>query len=147
MIEFLSYLTNKAKSLQAKLPKAFKNAYTTPYALGTMEDMNREQMNVGSTRDQDNIAPKYSKDYAAYKKRLGRSVKGAPFVPNLRLTGQFQQALYAKAVSSGVQFDSRDKKTNKLDKRYKRIFGLAVHNIAVLQNDARIQKDIINGII
>jgi hypothetical protein len=55
--------------------------------------------------------------------------------------------LYAKAVSSGVQFDSRDKKTNKLDKRYKRIFGLATHNIVVLQNDARIQKDIINGII
>ena len=146
-LDFFKHIEKQLDAAKRATVKAYEDAYTSSYAYKRMAALNVDQMNRGVTRDLNDIRPSYRERYAAYKQSIGKSVKGAPMTPNLRLTGSFHKKLYAKQQGEGVRFDSRDKKTRKLNTKYNRIFALHSSSILILQHDPKIQKQVLNGII
>ena len=91
-------------------------------------DFNRWQMLRGIAPDGNNIRPRYkSFEYADVKaERGGPDGTGslAPFrVPDLYLTGAFQDKMYIKVWSRDYEINSKDKKAGKLETDYNP-FGL-----------------------
>ena len=89
---------------------------------GKIVDFNRWQMLRGIAPDGQNIRPRYASDvYADVKKQYGSL---APFrVPDLKLTGDFQDGMYIKVWDKDYQILSEDDKYPQLEAKYNP-FGL-----------------------
>lgn len=87
-----------------------------------IEDVQTSQMQKGKNSDGGNIGKLRSPAYSQRKKNRGGD---APFgVVDLKNTGKFQRAVFAKVGSGGVLIDSKDSKRNELVKKYgENIFG------------------------
>lgn len=90
-------------------------------------DMNRQQMVKGSRADGEVIEPEYrSFSYAMMKKDRGGQ---APlFIPDLKLTGDFHEAMAMAVDEDGYEIGSSDEKTGMLMEKYRDIFGLTEEN-------------------
>ena len=85
------------------------------------------------------ITPKYSKAYARLK---GKST------PDLKLTGAFQEAIFAKSTSKTFVLSSKDKKKPFLVNRYSdNIFGLNSNGVADVEKDQPFRSALIDNII
>ena len=106
---------------------------------GGFEDAQREQMLRSERSDGGAITPKYSKAYARLK---GKST------PDLKLTGAFQEAIFAKSTSKTFVLSSKDKKKPFLVNRYSdNIFGLNSNGVADVEKDAPFRSALIDNII
>lgn len=93
-----------------------------------LEELNREQLEQGFNSLGEKITPEYrSLTYALDKNR--RNPKPSFQTPDLKDTGSFHNAIFAKVGRKQIIFGSTDKKTPDLTKKYgKNIFGLTEKN-------------------
>jgi hypothetical protein len=112
---------NIVRNLKKEANKAIKNN------LSTMRDYNVEQMEHGCNAEGGMIGDYRSEPYARLKKAIG-SV--APFGNvDLKLTGDFHSATFAKRSGQNLLFGSKDRKTKELTAKYGgNIFGLTDEN-------------------
>ena len=95
---------------------------------------NREQMIYGDDADGGEIGRYNWEEYGEMKKQMNPFANGKV---DLRLTGDFHNAMSAKVSGNALLIDSSDSKRNKLVEKYgKKIFGLTEKN----QN--RYKKDV-----
>ena len=88
-----------------------------------LEDVQRDQMQVGENAEGKIIGKLRSADYAKRKKAKGGIAKLG--VVDLKNTGDFYDAIFAKVESKFIEISSSDFKTNLLEKKYGDIiFGL-----------------------
>lgn len=107
------------------------------YATADMADMNVEQMLSGIAANGRPITPEYRSDaYAQFKRATGGK---APFgTPDLHLTGDFHEGLFARYDGNSIVFGSTDSKAGDLADKYGNdIFGLTDEN----------KEDIKDGVI
>jgi hypothetical protein len=91
-----------------------------------LEDVQRDQMQVGENSQGNIIGKLRDADYAKRKKAKGGIAKLG--VVDLKNTGDFYDAIFAKVESKFIEISSSDFKTNFLEKRYGEIiFGLNDH--------------------
>lgn len=98
----------------------------------TIVALNSAQLLSGYDSDGKTLEPEYrSKKYAEYKKGIG--AKPPKGIPDLYLTGDFQNGMFAKLVESDtIVVDSTDYKASRLEKKYGAIFGLDDESIGIL---------------
>ena len=88
-----------------------------------LEDVQRDQMQVGENAEGNIIGKLRSADYAKRKKAKGGIAKLG--LVDLKNTGDFYDAIFAKVESKFIEISSSDYKTNLLEKKYGDIiFGL-----------------------
>ena len=86
-------------------------------------DLNVKQLEEGKRIDGGSIIPEYQSDvYAKAKKAIG--AKPPLYTPDLKLTGAFHSGIYADRKQNYIYTWSTDGKTDKLNRDYKKIFGL-----------------------
>lgn len=86
-------------------------------------DLNVKQLEEGKRIDGNSIVPEYQSDlYAKAKKSIG--AKPPIYTPDLKLTGSFHSGIYAEKKADYIYTWSTDEKTDKLNSKYKKIFGL-----------------------
>ena len=92
--------------------------------LAELIDANTEQLRKGELNDSEFLERYKSPIYYEFKKTLA-TYKAPDGVPDLFLTGAFQEKFYAEIRDEGIYFDSTDSKTNELEWMYsKDIFGI-----------------------
>ena len=102
-------------------------------------DLNLSQLEEGIDAEGQAIEPEYEyEEYAKLKKSMGSR---APFgTPDLKLEGDFHSGFYGEPYNtvnegmSGLFVDSRDEKSEKLQRKYGLIFGIAPKNMPELQD-------------
>jgi hypothetical protein len=101
----------------------------------TIADLNVKQLEQGKRIDGENIIPKYeSPIYDKAKKDIGSI--SPPMVPDLKLEGNFHKGIYAGKKSKDYIYTwSSDEKADKLNAKYKKIFGLTKDSILQLKPD------------
>ena len=101
----------------------------------TMADLNVKQLEQGLRSDGKKITPKYqSKAYAKAKKAQGAIPSEG--TPDLKLTGAFHSGIYAeKKGKEYIYLWSTDEKTDKLNAKYAKTFGLTTDSIGILKPD------------
>lgn len=100
----------------------------------TIADLNVKQLEEGKRSDGANIVPEYQSDiYAKSKKSIG--AKPALGTPDLKLTGDFHSGIYADRKTDYIFTYSKDSKADKLNSKYRQIFGLTAESIAELKPD------------
>ena len=115
-------------------------------------DINVSQLEEGIGSDGTQVGEYASDEYAAIKQALGS--KAPPGVVDTKLSGDFHDGFHVEPFqgstpgNSGVLIDSRDEKTDKLERKYSDLFGIAPQNIPDLAEDIveNIQKRIRNEI-
>jgi hypothetical protein len=92
--------------------------------LPEMIDANTRQLRRGELNDGDALEPYRSAIYLDFKQSLA-SYKATPPIPDLYVTGEFQDSFFAEVDDSGIIFDSADDKTAQLESKYSvDIFGI-----------------------
>jgi hypothetical protein len=92
-------------------------------------DINRSQMRAGKNAEGQTIGVYSSKAYDRYKKAIGS--KSPAMVPDLLLTGAFQEAMILETEDTSYFITSNDEKTGELVGKYNdngNIFGIAKEN-------------------
>jgi hypothetical protein len=79
-----------------------------------IEDLNAAQLEQGLRADDTQITPKYSPNYAAFKRHLGRPAE----VVDLKLTGAYHKGITAKVSKYVVDITNTDSKNRKLQSKY-----------------------------
>jgi hypothetical protein len=121
MVEILSKVVTQIDVVQKNLPSIFADALLNNE--DQIIDLNVDQLRRGLTSEGEPIEPEYATDeYAQLKKALGS--KAPSGTPDLILEGDFTEAFYIEKRGDGILFDSRDEKTDKLDRKYDDTFGL-----------------------
>ena len=114
LFKCLKYIKN---NLDDFILTAIKNTSTD------LEDVQRDQMQVGENAEGNIIGKLRSADYAKRTKAKGGIAKLG--VVDLKNTGDFYDAIFAKVESKFIEISSSDSKTNLLEKKYGDIiFGL-----------------------
>lgn len=120
-------------------------------------DLNISQLDEGIGSDGLPLEPEYASDeYAHLKKAMGSK---APLgIPNLEVTGDFKSGFFADSFISGNEgfsgmlIDSNDEKSESLEIKYQRVFGIAPDNsdelleLIILPTQNRIKNEITKGI-
>ena len=100
----------------------------------TIADLNVKQLEDGKRVDGASIVPEYqSQDYAKAKKAIGATP--ALGTPDLKVTGDFHKGIYADLRGNYIYTYSTDSKADKLNSKYRQIFGLTKESIATLKPD------------
>lgn len=101
----------------------------------TIADLNVKQLEDGKRVDGKSIVPEYQSDiYAKSKKSIG--AKPTIGTPDLKLTGSFHSGIYAsKKGNEYIYTYSTDSKADKLNSKYRMIFGLTTESIKELKPD------------
>lgn len=100
----------------------------------TIADLNVKQLEEGKRVDGANIIPEYQSDvYAKAKKSIG--AKPSLGTPDLKLTGDFHRGIYADRKADYIFTYSKDSKADKLNSKYRQIFGLTAESIGELKLD------------
>lgn len=111
----------------------------------SIADLNVKQLEEGKRTDGNSIIPEYqSQNYAKAKKAIG--AKPASGTPDLKLTGDFHKGIYADLKGNYIYTYSSDSKADKLNSKYRQIFGLTFESIATLKPDLTeiLQKKLLN---
>lgn len=86
-------------------------------------DLNVKQLEEGKRIDGNSIIPEYQSDlYAKAKKAIG--AKPPIGTPDLKLTGSFHAGIYADKKGNYIYTYSSDEKSDRLNAKYRKIFGL-----------------------
>ena len=86
-------------------------------------DLNVQQLEEGKRIDGNSIIPEYQIDvYAKAKKSIG--AKPPLYTPDLKFKGYFHAGIYADQKSNYIYTYSSDEKADKLNSKYRKIFGL-----------------------
>jgi len=105
-----------------------------PEVQDAVADMNRVQLSEGKTKTGKDINPEYvSDEYATAK--VGLNSKPGFGIPDLFLSGDFYEGLTAELKGSGIEIFSTDPKNDKLESKYKDIFGLTNQNLEKLKKE------------
>lgn len=109
-------------------------------------DLNVDQIEHGINSDGEILGEYASDEYASLKKSMGS--KAPSGIVDLKLTGEFLEGIYMGRKGNTGIIDSRDEKTDKLERKYDNIFGIAPGNIDELgeQVNDNILNKIIDGI-
>jgi len=88
-----------------------------------LADLNVTNMEQGLMSNGKNISPEYqSSEYAEYKSSIG-SISSP--TPDLKLTGDFHEGVFAKISGENIEFGSTDEKESDLQRQYTDdIFGV-----------------------
>ena len=114
LFKCLKYIKNNIDDF---ILTAIKNTSTD------LEDVQRDQMQVGENAEGKIIGKLRSADYAKRKKAKGGIAKLG--LVDLKNTGDFYDAIFAKVESKFIEISSSDYKTNLLENKYGEIiFGL-----------------------
>ena len=114
LFDSLNYIK---KNLDNFILKAISN--TT----AQLEEVQRDQMQVGENAEGNEIGKLRNPAYAKRKKQKGGIAKLG--VVDLKNTGDFYDAIFAKVTSKFIEISSSDSKTNDLEDKYGEIiFGL-----------------------
>jgi hypothetical protein len=88
-----------------------------------LEDVQRDQMQVGENAEGNEIGKLRNVAYAKRKKQKGGIAKLG--VVDLKNTGDFYDAIFARVTSKFIEISSSDSKTDLLEEKYGQIiFGL-----------------------
>lgn len=99
-------------------------------------DINTEQLAQGIGSDGVQLGEYASPEYAQMKQALGSK---APYAwVDLKLEGSFYEGFYVEPFfggndTAGLYIDSRDEKTESLERKYSDVFGIAPDNVPEVQ--------------
>lgn len=117
----LKYTTTIASNLERV------NSIEIAKSTGKMVKANIDQLDQGKKNDNNPITPFYSD---AYAKKKGFQI------PDLKDTGDFHNGIFVDYTQRGLNFDSRDYKTDILTEKYTvDIFGLTQENATKIFNE------------
>lgn len=101
-----------------------------------IEDANAQQLLEGEQPNGSKIEPQYkSEEYADLKESLYPNPKRDKFTPNLKLSGDFHEAIRAKPTKEEIIFENTDPKAPKLLRDYGDVLGLSEKHKEELKND------------
>lgn len=130
-------LANKMKAIS--LPKLVAEAVSqkTDYIV----EVNRLQLRQGEDADEGEEFHFYgSLSYADFKASLS-SYKAPLGIPDLFLTGSFQNAMTASVSGNEYKVTSSDKKRAKLEEQYDNIFGINTKKLPLVR--AKMDRELI----
>jgi hypothetical protein len=115
-------------------------------------DLNVSNLEKGINTEGNNVGEYESPEYAQLKKSMGS--KSPLGIVDTKLTGDFHEGFYAEPYygsspeTSGLFINSKDEKSDDLDRKYGNLFGLTPDNNDELEDliVPHIQKSIIDGI-
>ena len=126
------YIANLKSLRDGKLKDLYVD--TLKENLPELEDAQIDQMRLGMNADGVEIGRYRNPSYAEFKKSIGSKSKIG--VVDLRVTGDFQSAIFGEVSKTSIEFDSRDSKTGKLVLKYgDEIFGLNENTLEEQNND------------
>lgn len=135
MADELDIFIDNIKGLDAKslIVKAASNH------LDELADLNVDQMTKGVMSNGKSIAPEYqSAEYAEYKSSIG-SISSP--TPDLKLSGDFHEGVFAKISGNELEFGSTDDKESDLQRQYTDdIFGVTDENLTETIDDTLIEE-------